>query len=400
MLPGRVFRLFGFPANSFVVMTADSAAQASSSKIEAFLSYAHESDQHLNLAEPLHRDLVGMIHMRSQRDVEIFRDKIDLQWGDRFRAALDNGLSGASVLFVIATTHYLASKSCRDEFNDFLNAAKATGRKEVRRLILPIVPIAAPKVFREDSDDDVAKEIASIQYELIEDAVVAGPGSPEWKRAIIRLADRFIEVVEAAEAEAEEVVGDYVLVHRGSQNSSADEAEHDERGYFDAFADMEEEIAEITQLTERVGELMTEAVAPMGGINFSKVKTAKEMNIKLSTLSKLIQPKSILLGKAGQEVRDKANNIDVSIRHLVGITNAEGAEVLADGLRQFLKNTKESLANSGAVLDQMDGLLSSMAPAEQASSMMRNALKPMRSGIVAVNDAVRIFQKWGPELME
>lgn len=60
-------------------MSLNNLAEASSSKIEGFLSYAHGPDEFLNLAAPLHRDLVSVIKLRSNRDIEIFRDR------DRYR---------------------------------------------------------------------------------------------------------------------------------------------------------------------------------------------------------------------------------------------------------------------------------------------------------------------------
>ncbi|WP_400158716.1 toll/interleukin-1 receptor domain-containing protein [Arthrobacter sp. BPSS-3] len=371
------------------------STQATSSKIEAFLSYAHESDQHLNLVEPLHKDLVGMIKLRSNRDVEIFRDKIDLQWGVRFRATIDSGLTGASVLFVIATTHYLASDSCREEFKDFLNAAKSTGRDEMRRLILPIMPIAAPSVFKEDSDDEVAAEIASIQYELIEDAVIAGPGSADWKKAIIRLADRFIEVVTNAEAEAASVEVAVIT----TENEGADD-DADDRGYFDAMADLESDFEDLTRLTGEIGPLLETAVTPLGDIDFSSITSAKQMNAKLALASRQILPFATQIAEKGRAVRDKANSIDVSIRHLVRISTSGDVPTLETSMRDFLKNAQSSLGDTATVVAQMDGLLMSMATAEATSSLMRNALKPMRSGITAMNDTIAVIQKWGPELMD
>lgn len=134
----------------------------------------------------------------------IFRDREAIAWGDRWKATIDNGLANASVLFVIATTDYLASDNCRDEFLDFLNAAESSGMSGARRLILPIMPSDAPTIFHKGSEDKVAKEIPEIQYELIQEAVMDGEGSPAWRRALVQLADRFLQVVTVAETGAED----------------------------------------------------------------------------------------------------------------------------------------------------------------------------------------------------
>lgn len=390
-------------------MTTDNLAQASSSKIEGFLSYAHESDSFLNLAEPLHRDLVRVIKLRSNRDIEIFRDRAGIKWGDRWKATIDNGLTNASVLFVIATTHYLASSNCRDEFLDFLNAAKSSNMSGARRLILPIMPMAASTVFTIVSEDEIAQEIAEIQFELIEDAVVAGEGSPEWKRALIKLADRFIEVVTLAEAqaaaaavqaEAEEEAKHAKVVTPGNEGAAEVEAEPAEKpGLFEAIENMESGFGELTGLAEKMGGLMTTVVEPMKSVDFGSASSAKEMNAKLARLAKQMTPDSRAIGETGRALRDKTNAMDVSIRHLVRMAKDHEGPI-AEGVRGFLEGAQTSLAGTAAVAEMMDGLLTSMAPAETASSLMRNALMPMRTGIVAFSDSIRVIHKWGPELLD
>lgn len=385
-------------------MSLNNLAEASSSKIEGFLSYAHGPDEFLNLAAPLHRDLVSVIKLRSNRDIEIFRDRDAIAWGARWKSTIDTGLTNASVLFVIATTHYLASNNCRGEFLDFLNAAKSSEITNARRLILPIMPMAS-SVFTTDSEDEVAREIAEIQFELIEEAVIDGEGSPAWKRALIRLADRFIEVVTQAEEqaviaqEAEEKAKE-ILVTPGNVDAAEEKSEAaEEPGFLEAIEKVEDDFAEMTNLVETMSGLMTSVVEPMGEIDLTSSNSAKEMNAKIALIANKMTPDSQALGITGRDLRDKVNSIDITIRSLVRIAKAN-PEHLADGVRGFLVTAQDSMSVATEVEEQMESLLTSMAPAEAASSLMRNALKPMRSGIVAFSDAIRVMSKWGPGLLD
>lgn len=396
-----------------------SLANASSSRIEGFLSYSHEADEFLNIAEPLHRGLVRAIKLRSNRDIVIFRDREAIAWGDRWRATIDNGLANASVLFVVATADYLASDNCRNEFLDFLNAAKSSGLSGARRLILPIMPVGAPTIFTKDSEDEIAAEIAEIQYELIEDAVMDGEGSPAWKRGLLQLADRFLTVVTEAEAEAESASMRDEAANAEAQafaageetqtkdhvnlavrpKPAADAIDEMGLGYFDTLESVETDFSELTNLAEQMSVLMVAVTQPMKNLDFSKATTAKSMNVKLAKLAKDMEPNSRAIGETGRALRDKTNDVDVSIRHLVRMAKSVDQPVITDGVRAFLSNAKQSLADVGPVVDQMEELLVSMAPAEATSTLMRKALKPMRMGIVATSDSVRLLQKWGPELL-
>jgi hypothetical protein len=124
------------------------------------------------------------------------------------------------------------------------------------------------------------------------------------------------------------------------------------------------------------------------------------MTAKLGLLAKKMQPTSALIGTNGRAIRDKANSVDVSIRHLVRIGREDDVPALTNGVRDFLKKAKDGLGDTAAVVDQMNGLLNSMSTAEATSTLIRNSLKPMRSGILSLNDAIAVMQKWGPELLD
>lgn len=383
-------------------MNSMNLADASGSKIEAFLSYSHAADRFLKLAEPLHRDLVDVIKMRSNRDIEIFRDRQDIKWGDRWKSTIDSGLTNASVLFVIATPQYLSSNNCRDEFLDFLNAARSSEMADARRLILPIMPIRS-SVFTDSSEDEIAKEIVEIQFELIEDAVTDGPNSPAWTRALLRLADRFIEVVTHAEEQAISAENESpAKASEASKVSGADSSDTDEAteelGYLEAISKVEDDFDELTELAQKLSGLMGTVISPVNDVDLSAVSSAKEMSAKMALIANKMTPDSKEIGTIGRQLRDKASSIDVTIRALVRI--AQDESTFTDQVHSFLVTAQESMKVTKEVQSQMDSLLTSMAPAEAASSLMRNALKPMRSGIVAFGDAIRIMRKWGPELLD
>lgn len=375
-------------------------------KIEAFLSYSHESDSYLNLSKPLCADLVTMIKMRSNRDVEIFLDRDDLKWGQRFRESIDNGLTGATVLFVIATAQYLDSEFCRKEFLQFLNAAKAQGSQEVKRLILPIMPVNAEGIFVLDSDDEIASEIAEIQYEPIEEAVLEGPGSPAWRRSIARLADRFLQVVEAAETELEQERAEDTLektraVGRVTDVADAgDEYEEDQPGVFDDLESITDVAELVTADIHSMGELLNRITETVTATDLSKASSAKEMNNKLSLVAKRLEPTTKEISLVGINVRDNINHIDVAVRRLAVLAKDDETGIFGTPIGTLLESMSSSLGTAQEVEKSMSSLLASLGTPEAASSLMRKALKPMRVGVVAFGDGIRVLQEWGPKLLD
>lgn len=402
----------------------ETAVQSSStgSKIEGFLSYSHVSDEFLDFAEPLHKSLVSMIKLKANRDIQIFRDRESIKWGDRWEKSIASGLEGASVLFVIATTHYLDSEACRDEFTTFLNAAKATGKDQARRLILPIMPVDASNVFNKRSTDPIARAIAEIQYELVEDAVMDGAGSPKWKHAMRTLTNRFIEVVDAAELalagstddeeEEPDAQGEWLnspavtpmlpsmpsgdLIFEGEGTPIVE----DERGIIELSVDMTEDLNEVTGLALEMSTNLSRITESVGGIDFGNSTSAKELHVKFQTVAQRMKPHSAALGAGGLAIRKHVTQIDVSLRRLVSLQMSSNANADIDGLRGQLATIQTSLASVNETGMQMDALLESMEGAEIASSAIRKSLQPMRSGLTAFRDAVRIMKSWGPGLLD
>ncbi|WP_298254719.1 toll/interleukin-1 receptor domain-containing protein [uncultured Arthrobacter sp.] len=380
---------------------------SAASQIQAFISYDHATDDDLQFVEPLHISLVKMIKATHGRDVQIFRDKTGIRWGDPFQDAIKSGLTGASVLFVIATVAYLESENCRDEFNTFLNAANASGSKDLKRLILPIMPINAPKVFNVDAEDTIAREIAKIQYEQIEDAVLDGPGSPTWKHAMVRLAHRFVEVVEAAEAAiAESSTAELkpaspkkglAATGTSSDHDNDEEDSEDDRGIMDAILDIHDDLAEVTNLAENMTANMTAVTTAASSVRLDNVSDPRELGVKLRTIAAKMSGPSSALGEEGAQMRDRVNKIDVSLRRMIMI------QVELDNQPKLMKDLQEisdNLQVINGVDEQMEALLNSMRQAELASSAVRRSLQPMRSGLTAFRDAARIIKQWGPQMVD
>jgi TIR domain len=87
----------------------------------AFLSYTHFDDSHEE--EKITRfckRLVDEVKMQTGRQFPIFRDKKDIQWGQRWRSRIEQGLDAAVFLIPIVTPAYFQSEFCRKEYERFL----------------------------------------------------------------------------------------------------------------------------------------------------------------------------------------------------------------------------------------------------------------------------------------
>jgi hypothetical protein len=372
--------------------------RSSGSPINAFLSYAHATEDEYGLIEPLTSSLVNQVKARANRDLKIWKDTDDIPWGSPWRDAIEGGIKGASVLFVLASQHYLDSETCRQEFNEFLQAVEKTGSLQLKRLILPILPVDAPAIFREDSEDEIARVIAGTQYIEIEDAVIEGPQSPAWGRAMKKLSQAFINVVEDVELElsANGLESVDVLIAQGNEEMDADS----DPGFIDRMGVIEDEMASMQDEVTKLGEILGDFPGVVGETDLSTATSARQMLTKLAQLARRVAPFASDIDRTGGSIKASSQNMDMNLRSAVVAMKEFQTEEQREQLREQLRSMEEMSSTAVELGTQMTGLLESMRQVESSSVVVRNALRPFRKGISDFRDALRTMQAWGPHILD
>ncbi len=125
----------------------------------AFFSYVRRNDEHdRGRLTDLRKLLETELWAQTGKDLKIFQDTENIQWGMDWKESITSTLEKCTFLIAIVTPGYLESQSCRFEFEYFL---EQESRLELR-LILPILYIDTPGV--KDQTDKVAVEISRRQW--------------------------------------------------------------------------------------------------------------------------------------------------------------------------------------------------------------------------------------------
>lgn len=126
----------------------------------AFLSYVRTDDEHDGGAiSRIRAQLAEEVRMQTGEEFLIFQDREDILWGVRWRDRIERSIDTTIVLIAVITPSYLRSAACREEVERFLQREKQLGRND---LILPLYYVDTPAL--QDSQDNVARELASRQY--------------------------------------------------------------------------------------------------------------------------------------------------------------------------------------------------------------------------------------------
>ena len=130
--------------------------KSSNQSFVAFFSYVRRNDEHDKGRLTSFRKLLeAELWAQTGKDLQIFQDIEDIEWGDVWKEKITKVLNSCNFLIVMVTPGYLESQSCRFEFECFLQRETLSGYKD---LILPILYIDTPEL--RNSKDKVAIEIS------------------------------------------------------------------------------------------------------------------------------------------------------------------------------------------------------------------------------------------------
>ena len=354
---------------------------AQTNSINVFISYARDDDTDFHFISNFKRLLKSFISAKFGREISTFVDIYDIEWGETWKDRLDEEIINATVFIPFLTNRYLQSQNCRDEFNRFNSAAQA---RDVPELLLPILLFDANSVFTSDSDDDIVQTSISRQYEVIQAAVLSGENSPEWKQTMNHIADRFISAHEAAESKLARLTENEV--EKGFiQGDLPDDAP----GLAEHLVVIEDGLEELTlkanDLTDRVSEV-ADAAQAAGELPGSG--RPRDIQIWAAKAAERFEAPGEKISVAGEEMFQIVSRLDQAVAGIRELAKDEPE------IQTQLTNAMASLGDLQVTRRQLLSMLDSMKQAEILSAPLRKRLKPIRTGITKVNDAISTMHRW------
>lgn len=124
----------------------------------AFMSYARRDDKVDAGLTKLREQLSMAVSVEIGEDFEIFQDRKDVQWGQNWKARIEETIDEVTFLIPIVTPSFFNSDACKEEFGRFLAREEKLGRDD---LILPIY-------YRSSSllDDEARREADDLAREI------------------------------------------------------------------------------------------------------------------------------------------------------------------------------------------------------------------------------------------
>jgi len=361
---------------------------------QGFWSYVHKDDE----AEQwrisrLARDVVAQYEMLTGETIELFLDKDALEWGDNWRAKIDDSLASVAFFIPVMTPRYFMSAECRNELRFFVRRADQLGIKE---LVLPLYYVDVPSFSDEVGKDDLINLVREFQWEDWRELRYEEFASKSYRRGVSKLAGRLV----AANKHAEEAnVAEAALQMEDVAQDEVDNAP----GLIDRLADAEEAlpnwtitIEDISKEITTIGELMQ---ATTSEINKNSGKADKGFAFRLGISRRLAKQ----LGDPTERISTLANafasqlhDVDEGFRIIIEQAPAEIKDNpdSKDDLCKFFKTVRTLSSSASVGLNASQEMIDAIAPMEKMSRDLRPVLRRLRQGLTTMVEGMKVADGW------
>jgi hypothetical protein len=400
-------------------MTEDLAAHLSGESADSgppcFWSYAREDDTRIGgkLTE-VTEDIQHFYEFETGKSLPMFKDVETITWGQQWEQRVLHGLQNVMFLIPAVTPSFLRSQSCRNEILKFEAVCRARG---VQNLILPIV-FSGRHLLRIDSDDEVAQLLAKTQYVPFDEVWFTDRSGSLWMQTVHNMVLSLI----ATESAAEDQLSSALIRQATADLTSggldgAAYQQHEIRGpiditlFDDGSEDGDPQLAELASTfednVERAVALLTDTFGKLGVVA-EKIKTwgderpnignARAANQYFFRIARDLDEPARTFYRTAAEAYNATLEADTTmrqIRQLAGELNE------ADVQDDFNATMAAAFADTSPLIEVVTGVNSVVpviADAERYSALLKRALKPVRTGMQVLRDAVDILLAWAPAI--
>jgi hypothetical protein len=161
----------------------------------AFWSYAHDDDEAVGRdITRLARRIKASHDLLTGTSLVLFVDRTSVEWGDEWRARIDDALLDSTFLIPILSPRYFQREECRYELQAFVDKA---GNPGVSEFVMPILYVQIPE-FNAENPDPLVALASRMQYEAWTSLRLEDPESPGPRRAVHRLTSRLVALQPAS----------------------------------------------------------------------------------------------------------------------------------------------------------------------------------------------------------
>jgi hypothetical protein len=390
-------------------------------RLSGFWSYVHADDRaESKRISQLAKDLQQEYELQTGESVDLFLDRVTLQWGDKWREKIESSLATAGFFIPVLTPRYFLSAECRRELQVFARTATELG---VRDLVLPLLYVRVPALEDEEVSDYLVDLVTDFQWVDWTDLRFTERHSEGYRRAVADLANRLVDAnrraeqadIPAAAAERErsserrvETLGrfspDVMERTRGVEEVPDQEglAEEEAPGILDRLATAEEVLPQwnetlqaISREIQVVGQVMQEANEETQQSDAQGRGFAARLSIARRAANRLNEPAERVYS-LGSQFATQLHTVDDAFRLIIESAPPETADnpQTRRGFCEFFRVVRNLHASAENGLTATQGMIEAIGTVEATSRDLRPPLRRFRLGLTIMLEARQVMDEW------
>jgi hypothetical protein len=358
--------------------------------IRCFLSYAKADDEEYEFVLPLAKTLEHLCFSDSGRRLEVFVDREAIGWGENWRDKIADSLNNAMIFIPIISLQYFDRPACRTELQAFHAAAKQLG---ITELLLPLVVFGRRHITSE-SNDALVRTVEELQHLDIEDAVLSGPHSREWRTTMLDVARKLISAVE----HAEQVIQDHDSTRSvgvSSNGHGPDDTGDREMGLYELDARMTATIANLEQPAEAIvknlnaiGEILQPHTQKMRGASPEVVRGVA------ADVATDIEETALDIQREGANMETVISAVDADLRRYYALVMEFGTDEMKTAIQKEISALGAQFSEFRQIQEVMSDFIVQLQPVEVLSAPLRRSLRPLRTGVNSIQVTLSTMESW------
>jgi len=281
-----------------------------------FVSYVHADDTRLRgrMVQFAH-DVADTYALLYGREVELFVDRDDIEWGESWEARLDDELASVPFLMSMVTPRYLASEACRREVLEF---AAASRRGQDSKRLLPVLWIDIADSDIVPASDPVRQQLLASQYLDMKSGRTAPVDSAAYDEVVERAAERLRRSVVQMRGAVKQASDD----PSDTSREDGDLEMGDERDLSEVFedftahgTDVEKAVADLQIGFATMGEVMSSNPMPRATTPSGAAAQFRQLGLLLAEPVRSIEVATQLLGNAWQQTDADVSRVTQIVEH-------------------------------------------------------------------------------------
>jgi hypothetical protein len=245
-----------------------------------------------------------------------------------------------------------------------------------------------------ESDDPLVRMVEQLQAIDIQEAVLSGPRTREWRTTMLDVAGRLVAAVEGAEKVIQDR-GGVPLVDIGQNGDVSLTSQDSGPGLYELDTQLQAGMEDFTTVAGEVTVSLADLTAVVEASTQRMKDAPRDVIISAaSDLARDLEGITMSIQRAGGQMETIISAVDADLRQYYALIMEFGSEDMKQSTQRDVDSLEENFAEIRKVMDILSEFITQIQPVEVLSAPLRKSLRPLRLGVNSIQVAIGTMESW------